>query len=136
MKFPPFAVLTTLLLALSGCNKHVDQTPEIPPTELRAVRTPPPVYPEQLACAGIGGRVVLKVKVGPQGKPIEINVMQSSNQPALDTSAQDHVRQWEFKPATHNGQAITQTIQVPVTFNPPKPKPDWCFALEESHHHE
>lgn len=106
-----------------------------PSTELIAVHTPPPKYPKQLACAGIGGRAVLKVKVGTQGKPIEVKLVQSSNQPALDTSAQGRVRDWEFKPATRNGQPITQTIQVPVTFNPPNPKPEWCFALEEGDRH-
>lgn len=135
MKLLHFAALVALLLALDACNKRVDQTPVTPTTELLAVRTPPPKYPEQLACAGIGGRTVLKVKVGPQGKPIEVNLVQSSNQVALDTAAKDRVRDWEFRPATRNGQPIAQTIQVPVTFNPPIPKPDWCFALEDGDHH-
>lgn len=42
MKLLHFAALAALLLTLDACNKRVDQTPVPPPTELLAVRTPPP----------------------------------------------------------------------------------------------
>lgn len=49
----------------------------------------------------------------------------------LDEAAQTRVREWQFKAATRNGQPVPQTIQVPVDFKPPVPKPDECFAIEE-----
>jgi len=41
------------------------------------------------------------------------------------------VEGWQFKAATRAGQAVPTTIQVPVSFTPPQPKPDECFAVEE-----
>ncbi|KAB7762962.1 energy transducer TonB [Xanthomonas maliensis] len=118
---------------VTGCGKPSQQAaaPAIAPTELAAVHTPPPDYPPQLACAGIGGKTVLKVVIGPQGTPTEVSLVQSSGQPALDTSAQTRVREWKFNAATRNGQPVPQTIQVPVDFKPPVPKPNECFAIEE-----
>ena len=49
----------------------------------------------------------------------------------LDAQAKTAVEGWEFKAATRAGQTVSTTIQVPVSFNPPQPKPDECFAVEE-----
>jgi len=119
------------LLALSGCGKQEPSAPVVAPTELAAIHTPPPVYPVELACAGAGGTTVLKVTVGSEGTPTEVQLVTSSGQPALDESAQQAVHGWKFRPATRNGQPVPLTIQVPVAFNPPQPKPDECFAIEE-----
>ncbi|MFS8375987.1 energy transducer TonB [Xanthomonas campestris] len=119
--------------ALVGCGKPSQEaaTPGVAPTELAALKTPPPEYSPQLACAGIGGKTVLRVVIGPQGSPTDVTVAQSSGQPVLDEAAQTRVREWKFKAATRNGQPVPQTIQVPVDFKPPVPKPDECFAIEE-----
>jgi protein TonB len=120
------------LLTLVACSKQDAATaPVAAPTELAAIHTPPPVYPVELACAGAGGTTVLKVTVGTEGKPTEVLLVTSSGQPALDESAQKAVHDWQFRAATRNGQAMPQTIQVPVAFNPPQPRPDECFAIEE-----
>ncbi|WP_045727572.1 energy transducer TonB [Xanthomonas sp. GPE 39] len=123
---------------LSGCGPSSQSQSEATaqaPTEVAAVRTPPPDYPIELACAGLGGKVVLKVVVGVQGKPTEVNVVSSSGQAALDTAAQQAVHEWMFNPATRNGQAVPWTIQVPVNFTPPQPRPDRCFALDAQPKH-
>ncbi|NIJ79156.1 energy transducer TonB [Xanthomonas cannabis] len=122
-----------LTAGLSGCGKSPQQatTPTVAPTELAAVKTPPPEYAPELACAGVGGTTVLRVVVGTEGTPTDVSVMQGSGQPVLDEAAQKRVREWKFKAATRNGQAVPQTIQVPVAFKPPVPRPDECFAIEE-----
>ncbi|MCC4634781.1 MULTISPECIES: energy transducer TonB [Xanthomonas] len=129
------AALAGLCLAagLSGCGKSPQQAaaPSVAPTELAALKTPPPEYAPELACAGVGGTTVLKVVVGTEGTPTDVAVTQSSGQPVLDEAAQKRVREWKFKAATRNGQAVPQTIQVPVAFKPPVPRPDECFAIEE-----
>jgi len=120
------------VLALSACGKSdAPATPAIAPTELAAIDTPPPAYPVELACAGAGGQTVLKVTVGVEGKPTEVTLVRSSGQTELDQSAQARVHDWKFRPATRNGQPVPQTIQVPVDFKPPQPKPEECFAIEE-----
>jgi len=119
------------MLALAACGKSEPAAPVVAPTELAAIDTPPPAYPVELACAGAGGQAVLKVTVGVDGSPTEVTLLTSSGQPQLDESAQAKVKTWKFRPATRNGQPVAQTIQVPVDFKPPQPKPDECFAIEE-----
>ncbi|MCC4621548.1 energy transducer TonB [Xanthomonas cassavae CFBP 4642] len=129
------ATLAGLALAagLTGCGKSSQQpaAPTVAPTELAAIKTPPPEYAPELACAGVGGTSVLRVVIGNEGKPTDVSVTRSSGQPVLDEAALKRVREWQFKPATRNGQAVPQTIQVPVAFKPPVPRPDECFAIEE-----
>jgi len=126
------------VLLLGGCGKSgQSQTQSVAaaPTEVAAVQTPPPDYPIELACAGLGGKAVLSVVVGVQGKPTDVQLVSSSGQPKLDASAQQRVREWIFKPATRDGKAVPRAIQVPVNFNPPQPRPDRCFALDAQAHH-
>ncbi len=119
-------------ISLAACNSS-DQpaTPVAAPTQVAAIQTPPPEYPAELACAGVGGKSVLKVVVGPEGAPTEVALITTSGNSQLDDSAIARVREWKFRAATRNGQAVPTTIQVPVSFNPPSPKPDECFAIEE-----
>ncbi|QJD67781.1 energy transducer TonB [Xanthomonas campestris pv. badrii] len=123
----------TLAASLTSCGKpsQPPAAPRVAPTELAALKTPPPEYAPELACAGVGGTSVLRVVIGTEGKPTDVSVTQSSGQPVLDEAALKRVREWQFKPATRNGQAVPQTIQVPVAFKPPVPRPDECFAIEE-----
>lgn len=126
--------LFAVAAALSGCDKPAATAaaPELAPTELAALHTPPPDYPVELACAGIGGKTVLKVTIGVTGTVSAVELLQGSGQAALDEAASRRVREdWKFKAATRNGQPVAQTIQVPVDFNPPVPKPDGCFAIQE-----
>ncbi|KAF1709733.1 energy transducer TonB [Pseudoxanthomonas kalamensis DSM 18571] len=133
MNLKPVVTLACLL-ALAACTPSTDTTaPAVAPTELAALQTPPPEYPLELACADIGGTVTLSVTVGTEGKPTAIEQVGSSGDERLDSAARTAVEGWLFKPATRNGQAIAQTIRVPVSFNPPQPRPDACFALDEQH---
>lgn len=127
-------VALPLLVAasLAGCGGPSEPAaPVAPPTEVAAVKTPPPVYPIELACQGIGGTTTLKVVVGADGKPGQVQLVSGSGNPQLDEQARKAVEGWQFKAATRAGQAVPTTIQVPVSFNPPQPKPDECFAVEE-----
>lgn len=118
---------------LAGCGGEAPETapPVKRPTEVAAIQTPPPDYPIELGCAGIGGTTTLTVTVGIEGKPTQVVLTQSSGNAALDESAQQRVKTWQFKPATHNGQPTPATIQVPVNFKPPQVRPDECFKLDE-----
>jgi len=120
--------------ALSACGNAADTPDAAParaPTEVAAVKTPPPQYPVELACTGVGGTTTLKVVVGPQGVPTDITQLSGSGNPQLDEQAIAAVRGWQFNAATRNGEPVPATIQVPVSFNPPDPRPDECFAVEE-----
>ena len=121
-----------IALTLGACTSS-DQpaAPVIAPTEVAAVQTPPPDYPAELGCTGVGGTSVLKVVVGIEGKPTDVTLISSSGNSQLDDSAAMRVREWKFKAATRNGQPVPTTIQVPVNFKVPDAKPDECFAIEE-----
>ncbi|WP_313245627.1 energy transducer TonB [Stenotrophomonas rhizophila] len=132
MKLQSLVLSSIALAALAGCNKPAEPaTPVAAPTEVAAVKTPPPQYPIELACQGIGGTSTFKVVIAANGKPGEVALVSGSGNAQLDTQAKTAVEGWEFKAATRAGQTVSTTIQVPVSFNPPQPKPDECFAVEE-----
>ena len=118
------------LVLLAACGKSEPGTTYIPSTMVAAVQTPKPDYPLELLCAGIGGVSTLKVLVGPQGKPVEVTLIGSSGQAALDEAAKKVIPSWVFEAATRNGQPVGQSIQVPVKFTPPAERPSECFALD------
>lgn len=132
MKLQTLVLSSIAVAALAGCNKPAEPaTPVVAPTEVAAVKTPPPQYPIELACQGIGGTSTLKVVIAATGTPSQVAQVTSSGNAQLDEQAKKAVEGWEFKAATRNGQTVPTTIQVPVSFNPPQPKPDECFAVEE-----
>ena len=125
-------LFATGLAACGGSDEPATPAaPATPPTEVAAVKTPPPQYPIELACSGVGGTTTLKVVVGVEGKPTEVTQLTSSGNPQLDEQARTAVQGWQFNAASRNGQKMPATIQVPVSFNPPQPRPDECFAVEE-----
>ena len=126
-----FALLTTAgLLTACGGGSTEPAAPAVPPTEVAAIDTPPPVYSMELACAGAAGQSVLNVEIGVEGKPTRIDLARSSGVEALDTLALESVKGWTFRPATRNGQPVAKTIQVPMNFRAPDIRPDACFALD------
>ena len=123
------AALASILLV--ACGKTEAPTEAfIPSTQVIATQTPPPEYPLEVACAGIGGTTVLAVTVGVEGKPTEVALAQSSGNAALDKAALDRVPSWQFEAATRRGQPIPMSIKVPVNFKPPTVRPDACFKLD------
>ena len=122
------ALLATCLLA--ACD--APPAPQsVPSTRVAAIDTPPPEYPLELACDGIGGVVELQVTVGPDGADSGARTRQSSGQAALDAAALEAVRSWRFRPATRNGQPVAVDIAVPMTFNVPPSEPEGCYFLED-----
>lgn len=124
--------LLASVLLLAGCGGSSEDAPPVQrPTEVVAVDTPPPEYPFELACAGVGGTSTLAVTIGVEGKPTQVALVKSSGNAALDEAAQQRVKTWQFRPATANGQPVPKSIQVPVNFKPPQVRPDECFKLDE-----
>ncbi len=117
-------------LLLAGCERSAPVA-AVETTRVMAIDTPTPAYPPELACADIGGEVVLRLTVGADGQPTEVVMLESSGQPALDAAATEAVRTWRFQAATRGGQPSPSTINVPVTFTPPVEKPDSCRVLED-----
>ncbi|BCT93724.1 hypothetical protein LYSHEL_27510 [Lysobacter helvus] len=80
------------------------------------VSSPSPRYPQRAMRRNETGTVRLAVDVGPDGVPSDVRVESSSLSRDLDKAAVDAVRRWRFKPAMRGGQAVAETIVVPVEF--------------------
>ena len=77
---------------------------------------PAPAYPPLSRRMGEEGKVVLRVQVEPNGRPVHIELKASSNSPRLDQAAQDAVWRWKFIPAKRGDEAIGAWVLVPITF--------------------
>ncbi len=74
------------------------------------------VYPDLARRAGVEGRVVVRVLVGPDGKARRYFV-ESSDHELLNQAALDAIKNYGlFTPAIQNGQAIMCWVSIPITF--------------------
>jgi protein TonB len=65
------------------------------------------------------GTVMLRVLVGIDGKPGQIEIERSSGSHALDIAARDAVRRWSFRPGMRGGVAYAAWARVPISFKLP-----------------
>ena len=91
--------------------------PLIPPRPVAGMETNrAPTYPQIALRRHETGRVMLRVSVSAHGRPLEVDVAQSSGYPILDSAALSAVRQWQFIPAMQAGTAVAAIAEVPVRF--------------------
>lgn len=77
-----------------------------------------PQYPAASLRRGEGGTVRIRVQVTEQGQVGEAEVVEGSGSRALDRAALNAVRGWNFRPAARGGRPASDTVIVPITFNP------------------
>lgn len=95
----------------------IDTTPMQMGSQLETITATAPRYPGDAARAGVGGRVLLRILVGVDGRPLEVTIDKSSGNRSLDRTARDHVlKTWVFKPAMRDGQAVQAYGLVPIDF--------------------
>jgi protein TonB len=95
----------------------VDTTPMQMGSQLETIRATAPRYPRDEARAGVQGRVVLRILVGIDGRPLEVTIDRSSGNRNLDRTAREHVlKTWVFKPAMRDGHAVQAYGLVPIDF--------------------
>ena len=73
-------------------------------------------YPERLRLRGIEGSVTIRVVVGPDGNPINVQVQRSSGSRELDRHARNTIADWRFIPAERNGTAVIDEMLLPFNF--------------------
>lgn len=82
-----------------------------------------PAYPKAAANAGEGGLVMLRVLVGVDGKPQEIEFDAAKSSVPVDSalikSTMDAAAGWTFQPQLMDGKAVPGWVMVPVRFEPP-----------------
>lgn len=104
----------------SQIEHHVEQAPaaDRAPSEILLYRRQrPPKYPVQAVRERMQGKVILKVLVGLDGMPEEIEVTKSSGSQELDGAAIAAVNTWIFNVGMKNGGAIRGYVMVPIEFN-------------------
>jgi len=78
----------------------------------------PPRYPADAVTRKIGGRVVLKLLVGADGKVKNVKVESSKPSGVFDKVAIEAATDWKFNPSTSHGKAVEGWVRVPVDFVP------------------
>ncbi len=77
---------------------------------------PPPHYPSAARRRGWQGLVVVRVQVGADGLPQQVELAAGSGHGLLDQAALDAVRNWRFRPARRGTTAISDWLDVPIRF--------------------
>lgn len=79
---------------------------------------PPPAYPRDALRRGAEGTVLLQVLVGTDGRPLEVDISESSGHRDLDAAARRHVlARWCFRPAHRDGHPVQAIGLVPIAFS-------------------
>ena len=73
-----------------------------------------PEYPEAAKKAGVGGVVILNVRIDERGKVEAVSVIRSI--PLLDQAAVDAVRKWTYEPFVLEGKARKAEFTVSIRF--------------------
>lgn len=73
-------------------------------------------YPRDAIQRRQEGTVMLRVKIGVDGVPLEAQVERSSGFMSLDRAAREAVMKWRFTPGTRNGQPFIAWGLVPISF--------------------
>lgn len=80
------------------------------------LQNPEPRYPPLSRRLGEEGKVLLRVRVTPEGTVAAVDLEKSSNFERLDAAARQAVARWRFVPARRGDEVIEGQVIVPVVF--------------------
>jgi periplasmic protein TonB len=106
---PPVAVSSSPRSSDSGITRGAAY-------QLGSADTPLPEYPWNARRRGREGRVVIEMIVDAEGQPLNLSVVDSSGDDALDRAAMDTLSRWRLIPAMENGIRVTSRLRVPIRF--------------------
>jgi protein TonB len=81
------------------------------------IQNTPPSYPDLARRKGWEGRVIVRVEVSAEGRPLSTAIAISSGFGVLDQAALRAVKSWRFQPRTIAGIPAPGTVEVPVNFS-------------------
>ena len=123
---PPaaFTVPAPVVMPLAPPAPTSNSAPPAPPAatisaarfDAAYLHNPHPAYPPVSRRMGEEGKVLLRVRVTPDGRAAAVNVEKSSNFERLDEAARQSVALWRFVPAKRGDEAIEATVIVPIVF--------------------
>ena len=80
-------------------------------------KQPAPAYPAKAKAVGQSGLVVLKLRVGPDGRVREAIVERSEPAGLFDEASLAAARQWTFEPPTEKGVRSEGWVRVPIRYD-------------------
>ena len=86
-------------------------------TPVKPIKTDRPLYPRQARKKGWHGRVILRLKILPNGTVESTTIQQTSGHQLLDDSAIKAAAQWTFQPAKNGGFPVASTVNIPIQFD-------------------
>jgi len=102
--------------ALQGMESFTLEGRTTPPEAADAARNRRPNYPEASRRRGEQGVVRVELRVDPNGRVVDVRVLESSGFSALDAEAVQTVRDWRFRPAQRAGVPVAGSITTAVHF--------------------
>jgi protein TonB len=79
---------------------------------------PLPPYPLPSLHVREAGRVIVRVLIGPKGRPMDVVLQRSSGFARLDQASLETVKTWRFEPAAHPGPGNIRWVYIPINFVP------------------
>ena len=95
------------------------QMPEIevrPSNQPSDSLNPAPPFPASSRHLREAGRVVVRVLISAEGRPLDVVLQRSSGFERLDQVSLETVRTWRFDPAAYRGNSEARWVHVPITF--------------------
>jgi len=109
-----------------GPVQLADATPVLPPPVRRAAEVDPnfrdalqPPYPRNQERLQRGGRVLVRITIGTNGRVIAIQQLSATNDEFWQATERQARNRWRFRPATVDGRPVESTMTMTVTFRIP-----------------
>ncbi len=83
----------------------------------KPIYIPKPPYPERARQAGIEGQVVVKALLDIDGSVMEVEILKSSGNEALDEAALSAARMAKFTPARQRENPVRVWVSIPFNFS-------------------
>lgn len=104
-------------VALTADNSDTTMVPVVGLSPASSTWSPKPPYPFEARKAKFEGRVLLAVKISPEGAPTIGNIVQSSGREDCDQVALDTVlKRWRFEPAKIFGRPVAWEQKIEVEY--------------------
>jgi TonB family protein len=112
-----FALSLAVATGVAAAGGGLPQDMPVADPEASYARMPPPPYPKEAIDAKLAGTIVLRVLIGADGAPKQVEIERSAAGGVFDAPAIAAVKQWTFNPAQRNGKPVDGWVLVPITFS-------------------
>ena len=76
-------------------------------------------YPAQALEEGVGGEILLRIRISDAGRVDSVSVVTSSGHAVLDSAAVEGARLLRYRPAEHGGAPTAIWAQLPILYPAP-----------------